>query len=69
MAQVDLGQIAERLRAASDRAKDLTVTTSATDLILSRGGDGTGRSEALPFAALFLRSDDALAKALERLGC
>ena len=64
---VDLTRLAERLTAAAGRSGDLEVSASSTDLILSRDGFGTGRSEAVPFAALFLRDDDVLAQALDRL--
>ena len=67
MTTFDLHQLADRLKAAADRASDLTVTISANDLILSRDGYGTGRSEGVPFAALFLREDDVLGQALNRL--
>ncbi len=63
----DLNTLAERLRAAADRATGLTVTVSNFDLILSKGGQGAARSESVPFAALFLRHDDVLAQALARL--
>jgi hypothetical protein len=63
----DLNQLAERLRAAADRAADLKITVSGFDLILSKDGYGTTRSESLPFAALFLRPEDVLGRALDRL--
>lgn len=63
----DLAALADRLKAASDRAGGLKVTVTATDLILSKDGYGTGRSEGIPFPALFLRQDDVLAQALDRL--
>ena len=67
MSAVDLPRLAERIRAAAERAGDLQVTASNTDLIFSREGYGTGRSESVPFPALFLRDDDAVAQALDRL--
>ena len=67
MSAVDLSRLSERLSAAADRAGDLTITASNTDLIFSREGYGTGRSESVPFPALFLRDDDAVAQALDRL--
>ena len=63
----DLKQLAERLQAAAGRGEGLTVEVTSTDLVLSRDGHGTGRSESLPFAALFLRPDDVLGQALDRL--
>jgi hypothetical protein len=63
----DLAALADRLKAASDRASGLKVTVTATDLILSKDGYGTGRSEGVPFPALFLRKEDVLAQALDRL--
>ncbi len=63
----DLNQLAERLRAAADRAAGLKVTVSGFDLILSKDGYGSGRSESVPFAALFLRQEDVLGQALDRL--
>ncbi len=64
---LDLNDLAERLRSAADRAAGLTVTVSATDIILSKDGYGTGRSEGVPFAALFLRKEDVLGQAINRL--
>ena len=64
----DLDQLAQRITAAATRAKDLDVSVSSFDLILSRGGFGTHRSESVPFAALFLSEPDLLGKALDRLG-
>jgi hypothetical protein len=69
MSSFDLNRLAERLRSAAERTSSLTVTISSTDLILSKDGYGSGRSEGVPFAALFLRDEDILAKALDRLGC
>lgn len=63
----DLERLAERLTSAAGRLDGVKVTVSNMDLILSRDGFGTGRSEAVPFAALFLRDDDVLAQALDRL--
>ena len=63
----DLSALADRLKAASERAAGLKITVTATDLILSKDGYGTGRSEGVPFPALFLRKDDALSQALDRL--
>jgi hypothetical protein len=68
MSAFDLNQLAERLQSAAIRAEGLTVTLSANDLILSKDGYGAGRSEGVPFASLFLREEDVLAKALDRLG-
>lgn len=67
MTYVDFARFAQRARAAAERARGLTVTASSTDLIFSREGYGTGRCEAVPFAALFLRDEDLLAQALDRL--
>ena len=64
---IDLTRLAERLASAARRSGDLKVTASSTDLIFSKDGFGTGRSESLPFAALFLRDEDAVAQALDRL--
>lgn len=63
----DLAQLAQRLEAATARLDGLTVEVSATDLIFVKDGHGTGRSESVPFAALFLRPDDVIAQALDRL--
>jgi hypothetical protein len=63
----DLNQLADRVRAAADRAAGLKVTVSGFDLILSKDGYGANRSESVPFAALFLREDDMLGQALDRL--
>ncbi len=63
----DLALLAQRLEAAAGRLDGLTIEVSATDLVLVKGGHGTGRSESMPFAALFLRSDDVLGQALDRL--
>jgi hypothetical protein len=63
----DLDQLAQRLTAAAERASGLDVTVSNFDLILSKDGHGTGRSESLPFAALFLNDQDVLGQALDRL--
>lgn len=65
--QIDLTLIAERLRAASERVRAYEVTASATDLIVSKDGHGTGRSESVPLTALFLRQEDVLGEALDRL--
>jgi hypothetical protein len=67
MSDFDLDRLAECLKSAAERAKGLTVTISNNDLIFSKGGYGTGQSEAIPFAALFLRDDDVLDQALTRL--
>ena len=64
---IDLTRLAVRLTAAAKRSGDLKVSASSTDLILSKDGFGTGRSESVPFAALFLRGDDVVAQALDRL--
>ncbi len=64
---LDLNQLAERLRAAADRSAGLKVTVSGYDLILSKDGYGANRSESVPFAALFLRQEDLLGQALDRL--
>ena len=66
--QIDLNQLAERLKAAAARTEGLKVTVSAQDIILSKDGYGAGRSEGMPFAALFLREEDVLGEALDRLG-
>lgn len=63
----DLNQLADRLRAAADRTTELKVTVSGFDLILSRDGYGGHRSEAVPFASLFLSDHDVLGEALDRL--
>jgi len=63
----DLNRMAERLRAAADRANDFKVTVSNFDLILSKAGHGASRSESVPFAAMFLREDDVLGQAIARL--
>ena len=65
--QFDLAQLADRLTAAKGRISGLSIEVSATDLILVKDGHGTGRSESFPFAALFLRPDDVLGQALDRL--
>jgi hypothetical protein len=65
--EFDLNLLADRLRAAADRSAGLKATVSGFDLILSKDGYGTGKSESVPFAALFLRADDALCQALDRL--
>ena len=36
--KLDLNQLADRLRSAAERGEGLTVTLSATDLILSKDG-------------------------------
>jgi hypothetical protein len=64
----DLGQLATRVQAAAARAEGLKITVSGFDLILSKDGHGTNRSESIPFAALFLRGEDLLGEALDRLG-
>ena len=64
---LDLTRLAERLTVAAKRSADLKVKVSSTDLILSKDGFGTGRSESMPFAALFLRDEDVLGMALDRL--
>lgn len=63
----DLPQLARRLEAASSRLQGLTVEVSATDLIFVKDGHGTGRSESMPFAALFIRAEDVVSQALDRL--
>jgi hypothetical protein len=63
----DLDQLAQRLTQASGRAGGLDVTVSNFDLILSKDGHGTQRSESVPFAALFLSDKDVLGQALDRL--
>ena len=65
--QFDLSRLAERIQAAAARAEGYTVTVTSFDLVISKDGHGTGRSESVPFAALFLREDDVLAAALTRL--
>ncbi len=64
----DLSRLAQRLTEAAQRADGLDVTVSNFDLILSKDGHGTHRSESVPFAALFLSEPDVLAQALDRLG-
>ncbi len=64
----DLDQLAKRLTEAAARAGDLDISVSNFDLILSKDGHGTGRSESIPFPALFLSDKDVLAEALDRLG-
>jgi hypothetical protein len=59
----DLAQLARRLASAADLSRDLEVTVSSFDLIFSRGGHGVGRSESVPFAALFLSDVDMLGQA------
>jgi hypothetical protein len=63
----DLDQLAQRLTEAAQRADGLDVSVSNFDLILSKDGHGTYRSESVPFAALFLSDEDLLGKALDRL--
>jgi len=63
----DLNQLADRVRAAADRAGGLKVTVSGFDLILSKDGYGANRSESVPFASLFLSDRDVLGQALDRL--
>ena len=63
----DFPELARRLQAATDRLEGLTVEVSATDLIFVKDGHGTGQSESMPFAALFLRPDDVVGQALDRL--
>jgi len=63
----DLKRLSDRLTVAAARLEGLKVTVSGFDLILSKGDYGTYRSESVPFAALFLRDDDVLAQALNRL--
>jgi hypothetical protein len=63
----DLCQLAQRLTKAAERTDGLEVTVSNFDLILTKDGHGSGRSESLPFAALFLNDQDVLGQALDRL--
>ena len=63
----DLNRLADRLTAATARLEGLKVTVSGFDLILSKDGYGAGRSESVPFAALFLRDEDMLGQAIDRL--
>ena len=63
----DLGMLADRLRAVAERATDVTVEVTATDLVLIKSGHGTGRSESLPFAARVLQPADLLGQAMDRL--
>jgi len=63
----DLKLFAERVHAAAVRAADLKVTVSGFDLILSKDGYGANRSEAVPFASLFLSDRDVLGQAIARL--
>lgn len=65
--EVDLNQIADRLRSAAERAEGMKITVSATDIIISKSGYGTDRSEGLPIAALFLQKEDKLGQAVDRL--
>lgn len=65
--QFDLALLAQRLQSAAGRLDGLTVEVSAADLIFAKDGHGTGRSESMPFAALFLRPDDVIGQALDRL--
>jgi hypothetical protein len=67
MSEFDLNRLAERLKSAAGRLKGLSVTVSNNDLMFSKGGYGTGQSEAIPFSALFLRDDDVIEQALTRL--
>ena len=64
----DLQTLADRLTAASARAASLSVEVTQNELVFSKDGHGTGRSESVPFAALFLREDDVVAQAIDRLG-
>jgi hypothetical protein len=64
---LDLNQLAQRLAAAAQRSVGLEVSVSSFDLILSKQGHGTQRSESVPFAAIFLSDRDLLAEALDRL--
>lgn len=61
----DLQQLAARLSAAA-RTLGFDVTISNFDLILSKAGHRTERSESIAFAALFLSERDVLAEALDR---
>lgn len=63
----DLDQLAQRLTRAATRTQGLEITVSNFDLILSKDGHGTHRSESVPFAALFLSDQDLLGQALDRL--
>ena len=63
----DLDTLARRVTDAAGRSIELTVTVSSFDLILSKDGSGTRRSESIPFAALFLSEKDLLGEALTRL--
>ena len=65
--KIDLSLIAQRLQAGAHRAAAYEVSASGADLIISKDGFGTGRSEAVPFAALFLSDKDLLGQALDRL--
>ena len=68
MQTFDLAQLADRLHAAAERAKGLQVTVSPTDLIFSKDGYGTGKSESVGFQLLFLQPDrDLVGEALDRL--
>lgn len=63
----DLGMLADRLKNAAERSTGLSVEVTATDLVLVKDGHGTGRSESVPFAALFLQPADIMGQALDRL--
>jgi hypothetical protein len=63
----DLDRLATRLTAAAQRTQGLTVSVSNFDLILSKDGYGTQRSESVPFGSLFLSERDPLGEALDRL--
>jgi hypothetical protein len=63
----DLDQLAQRLTVAAQRADGLDISVSSFDLILSKDGHGTHRSESVPFAALFLNDQDVIGQALDRL--
>ncbi len=64
----DIRRLSDRLSAATERLDGLKITVSGFDLILSKDGYGTYRSESVPFAALFLSDKDVLGEALDRLG-
>ncbi len=65
---LDLHALARKLTDAADRCAEAKVSVSNFELIISRDGHGTGRSESVPFALLFLSDQDVLGDALTRLG-
>ena len=64
----DLNRLAQRLTAAAPRLEGYEVTVTSAELVISKdGGHGVGRSESVAYGSLFLRDDDVLAAALDRL--